>query len=120
MFQLVLVNTLEQWVDECTSLRGEDEPSMLDLVFTKKPESQPDIKYLHQMGKSDHVMLEIELQDSSMESRNEVHREGRLNHAKSNFVELRIFLGVLNGRKYWKARQYRRSMIHSYINTQRE
>ena len=38
MLQLVIENTLDQWVEEFTRLRGEDEPSMLDLVFTKKPE----------------------------------------------------------------------------------
>ena len=36
MLQLVVENTLDQWVEEFTRLRGEDEPSMLDLVFTKK------------------------------------------------------------------------------------
>ena len=38
MLQLVMENTLDQWVEEFTRLRGEGEPSMLDLVFTKKPE----------------------------------------------------------------------------------
>ena len=36
MLKLVMENTLDQWVEDFTRLRGEDEPSMLDLVFTKK------------------------------------------------------------------------------------
>ena len=35
MLQLVMENTLDQWVEEFTRLRRVDEPSMLDLVFTK-------------------------------------------------------------------------------------
>ena len=36
VLQLAMVNTLDQWVEECTRHRGDEEPSMLDLVFTKK------------------------------------------------------------------------------------
>ena len=36
MLQLVMENTLDQWVEEFSRLRGEDEPPVLDLVFTKK------------------------------------------------------------------------------------
>ncbi|MPC39470.1 hypothetical protein E2C01_033007 [Portunus trituberculatus] len=34
VLQLAMVNTLDQWVKDYTRYRGE-EPSMLDLVFTK-------------------------------------------------------------------------------------
>ena len=37
ILQLAMENTLGQWVEEFTRLRGEEEPSMLDLVYTKKP-----------------------------------------------------------------------------------
>ena len=36
MLQLAMENTLDQWVEEFTRLTGEEELSMLDLVFTKK------------------------------------------------------------------------------------
>ncbi|MPC93464.1 hypothetical protein E2C01_088592 [Portunus trituberculatus] len=44
---------------------GEEEPSLLDLVFTKKPpgESPSSIQYLSPMGRSDHVTLELEMQE---------------------------------------------------------
>ena len=35
MLQLAMGNTLDQWVEEFTQLRGEEELSMLDLIFTK-------------------------------------------------------------------------------------
>ena len=31
-------NILTQWVEEDTTYRGNEEPSRLDLVFTKEPE----------------------------------------------------------------------------------
>ena len=99
VLQLAMVNTMDQWVEESTRYRGEEEPSMLDLVFTKKPEPRPTIKYKSPMGKSDHVILEMELQDWVILSYKEDHKNGRLNYAKANFVELRKFFGNIN----WKA-----------------
>ena len=63
MLQLAMVNTLEQWVEEPTRYRGQEVPSLLDLVFSKKPEPRPNIKYLSPMGRSDHVVLGINLKD---------------------------------------------------------
>ncbi|MPD03040.1 hypothetical protein E2C01_098655 [Portunus trituberculatus] len=54
---------MDQWVEESTRYRGEEEPSLLDLVFTKKSESPPIIQYLSPMGKSDHVTLEVQMQE---------------------------------------------------------
>ena len=98
MLQLAMVNTMDQWVEESTRYRGEEEPSMLDLVFTKKPEPRPTIKYLSPMGKSDHVVIEMELQEWEIIVHKEDHKNGRLNYARTNFVELRKFFGRVN----WK------------------
>ena len=38
MLQLAMENTLDQCVEEFIRLRGVEEPSMLNLVFTKKTE----------------------------------------------------------------------------------
>ena len=35
MLQLAMVNTLEQWVEEPIRYRGQEVPSLLDLVFSK-------------------------------------------------------------------------------------
>ena len=104
LLQLVMVNTMEQWVRENTRYRGEDEPTMLDLVFTKKPETCPTIEYLCPMGKSDHVVMEIELKGSEKEIRSEGHKNGRLNHAKANFAELREFYEKINWKEVMKGR----------------
>ena len=61
MLQLAMENTLDQYVEEFTRLRGEEQPSMLDLVFTKTPELYPMTKYLSPVGKSDHVFIEMQL-----------------------------------------------------------
>ncbi|MPC36224.1 hypothetical protein E2C01_029673 [Portunus trituberculatus] len=59
--QLTMVNTMDQWVEESTRYRGEEEPLLLDLVFTKKPELPPIIQYLNPMGRSDHMTLEMQI-----------------------------------------------------------
>ncbi|MPC45863.1 hypothetical protein E2C01_039569 [Portunus trituberculatus] len=63
VLQLTMVNTMDQWVEESTRYRGEEEPSLLDQVFTKKPEPPPSIQYLSPMGRSDHATLEVEIQE---------------------------------------------------------
>ncbi|MPC80482.1 hypothetical protein E2C01_075062 [Portunus trituberculatus] len=54
---------MDQWVEESTRYRGKEEPLLLDLVFTKKPESPPVIQYLSPVGKSDHVTLVMQMQE---------------------------------------------------------
>ncbi|MPC72062.1 hypothetical protein E2C01_066355 [Portunus trituberculatus] len=61
--QLAMVNTMNQWVEESTRYMGEEESLLLDLVFAKKPESPPIMKYHSPLGKSDHVTLEMQMQD---------------------------------------------------------
>ncbi|MPC93437.1 hypothetical protein E2C01_088564 [Portunus trituberculatus] len=56
VLQLTMVNAMDQFVEESTRYRvGKEETSLLDLVFTKKPEAPPIIQYLSPMGRSDHV-----------------------------------------------------------------
>ena len=43
------------------------------------------------MGKSDHVVLEIEINDEMIEGWNEEHKNVKQNFTKANFVELRKF-----------------------------
>ncbi|MPC30786.1 hypothetical protein E2C01_024055 [Portunus trituberculatus] len=59
VLQLTIVNAVDQWVEESTRYGGEEEPSLLDLVCTKKPEPNPIIQYLRPMGRSDHETLEM-------------------------------------------------------------
>ncbi|MPC52744.1 hypothetical protein E2C01_046620 [Portunus trituberculatus] len=69
--QLIMINTMDQWVEESRRYRGEEEQSLLDLVFTKKPEAPPIIQYLSAMGRSDHVTLELEIQEDGIRYRDD-------------------------------------------------
>ncbi|MPC75541.1 hypothetical protein E2C01_069931 [Portunus trituberculatus] len=81
VLQLTMVNTMDQWVEESTSYMGEEEPSLLDLLFTKKPESPPIIQYLSPMEKSDHVTLEMLMQEEDEIS----YREDCKGDARADF-----------------------------------
>ncbi|MPC30568.1 hypothetical protein E2C01_023835 [Portunus trituberculatus] len=70
---------MNQWVEESTKYRREEEPLMLDLVFTKKPEPPPSIHYLSPMGRSDHVTLELEiLEEDGIRFRDDYKKEMKL------------------------------------------
>ena len=105
LLQMAMVNTLDQWVEECTRYRGEEEPAMLDLVFTKRPEPRPTIKYLGPMGKSDHILLEVEMQEEEVLRYKEDYKSGRLNYAKAKFDELRIFYDKIDWRKIMEGKK---------------
>lgn len=105
LLQMMMVNTMNQWVRQPTRYRGEEEPSMLDLVFTKSPEGRPDIQYLSPLGKSDHMMLEIQPESDEVIQRSEDYREERLNYAKANFIELKKFYRQINWKDLLKDKQ---------------
>ncbi|MPC60346.1 hypothetical protein E2C01_054388 [Portunus trituberculatus] len=63
VLQLTTVNAMEQWVEESTRYREEEETSLLDLVFTKKSQPPPIIPYLSPMDRNDYVTLEMEIQE---------------------------------------------------------
>ncbi|MPC53557.1 hypothetical protein E2C01_047452 [Portunus trituberculatus] len=82
VLQLTMVNAMDQWVEESARYR-EEEPL---LVFTKKPEPSPTIQYLSPMGRSDHVTLELEIQEEEdgISYRDDYKKE-RLNYARTDF-----------------------------------
>lgn len=57
IMELAMENTMVQRVDEYTRYRGTEEPALLDLIFTRRPEGRPEIEYLSPMGKSNHVVI---------------------------------------------------------------
>ena len=99
---LVMENTMDQWVDKFIRYRGTEEPSVLDLVFTKRPELCPPIKYLSQMGKSDHIVIKVRIQDEEAEKRRKDHKKEKLNYTKPNFAELRKFFGSMEWKRIMK------------------
>ena len=48
---------LHQNIEEPTRSRGDDEPSLIDLLFTDEATQISDLKYLAPLGKSDHCIL---------------------------------------------------------------
>ena len=91
MLQLAIENTLYQWVEEFTRLWKEEELSLLDLVFTKKTELRPIIKCLSPVGKSDHVLIEMEPQKWAWVRIEENYKNERLNYARGNFEVRKFF-----------------------------
>ncbi|MPC95630.1 hypothetical protein E2C01_090849 [Portunus trituberculatus] len=83
--QLTMVNAMDQWVEKSARYRREEEPLLLDLVFTKKPEPLPIIQYLSPMRRSDHVTLEMQIQEEDEISYREDYKEERLNYARADF-----------------------------------
>ena len=57
-------NTMIQWVTESTRYRGEDKPSRLELLFTKGINLEKRYYYECHFGRSDHVVLKIEIKEN--------------------------------------------------------
>ena len=110
MLQWTMVNTMDQWVEEPTRYRGEDEPSMLNLVFTRKPESPPIIQYLSPMGRSDHVTIEMQIQEEDGISYRDDYKGERLDYARADYEKLRIFFGDIQ----WKNIMYGKTLQGKY------
>ena len=81
-------NILTQWVEDI-KYRENEEPSRLDLVFTKEPEILENLVYKSPLRKSDHVLNESNLKGEPEEARREDYIEGRYNYSKANFAELK-------------------------------
>ena len=47
------------------------------------------------MGKSDHVLIEVELQEWALARRD--YKNGRLNYVRANFEDFRKFFGRIDG-----------------------
>lgn len=95
LLELVTENLLTQHVKESTRMRGTNEPSRLDLIFTKDPHEISEINYLCAVGKSDHLLLKWQLISSKANIVNDNYRNDRLNYSKTDYVSLRrYFEGV--------------------------
>ena len=95
-------NFLHQHVLEPTRARGDDTPSVLDLVFTHSSLDIDKIEYRTPVGKSDHCVLamnfvlEDDLPDDTV-----VERQERLNYSKGDYLKMNeTFLEVDWERKF--------------------
>ena len=60
------------------------------MVFTKEPQ-EIKVDCQSPVGKSDHVLLELETVNNAEKEGNESHKAKRLNYAKANFEGLNDF-----------------------------
>ena len=70
LLDMTMKHTMTQWVQEKTRFRNNEDPSRLDLVFTKEPDIVNKIKYKTPIGKNYHILLEIELKEKASVERN--------------------------------------------------
>ena len=91
MLNMMMDNLMTQWVKETTRCRGEDDPARLDLVFTRGLYLRKDIEHECPLGKSDHNILEFELDLNIDSTQTNKDDEGRLNYNKANYHNLREF-----------------------------
>ena len=62
-----------QQVEETTRIRGGDEPSRLDLIFTMDPNEDDNIRYNCPLGKGDHVVIDFEMIIGRTQDGSELH-----------------------------------------------
>ena len=77
-------NVMTQWIDCDTRFSGSDTPARLDLLFTSDDEAVKEIRYESPLGKSDHVLMEINLGEE-MVIMNEEYKMERYRYNKTNF-----------------------------------
>lgn len=76
MLSIVMDNVIKQRMKGDTRFRGEDTPSMLNLLCTKEWDIVRKIRYGCSMGNSDHVMIECTV----TEPRGEQYKRGSFNY----------------------------------------
>ena len=57
-------NIMTQWIKDNTKFSGNEELSRLDLLLTKELKVIRNVNYQCPLGKSDHVLIEFEVNDS--------------------------------------------------------
>ncbi len=85
---------------ENTRFRANEEPSRLDLLFTKEQEITEDLNYRTLTGKSDHILFEFGIEEEMEEGRKADYRKGSQNYSKTNFNELRKYFEEVDWSKF--------------------
>ena len=88
--EATLENCLTQHVTEITRRRGDDEPSVIDLVFTNEESMIDSISYNSPLGKSDHMCLTFEFE--CYWTQKESKKVKRLFH-RANYEDMKKALG---------------------------
>ena len=95
-------NMLIQWIDCDTRFRTGDVPARLDLIFTSDKEAIEEIKYECPLGKSDHIMMEMNLgRDSSLIEEN--YKKERFRYSRANYDGLKQYFENVNWTNFFNA-----------------
>ena len=95
-------NFLTQHVHEPTRFRGNNEPSLLDLIVTENDQSQvsSSLIYDEPLGKSDHVVLKFDylvtITEPPPEKHPDVPQNPRRNYHKGNYTDLKEEISCLD------------------------
>merc|ERR1711980_80850 len=90
LFNLATQSLLHQHINEPTRMRGEDRPTILDLLFTRTEEEVTNIQYKTPLGNSNHVVLQFDfLVQYDVEDVKEKYKEDRLNYKRGNYEKVR-------------------------------
>ncbi|MPC98740.1 hypothetical protein E2C01_094121 [Portunus trituberculatus] len=84
-----------QRVKENTRFRRNDKPARLDLVFTMGIQMNDDLRFKCPLGKSDHVILEMDIEEGK-EDRDESYKGYRLNYRKADIENLKNYFKNVN------------------------
>lgn len=94
----MLLNTirdcyLQQSIDECTRARGNDEPSLLDLVLSYDKSYVEDIEYLSPIGRSDHAIICF---NYITKCDSKIYKSKKMLYDKANFDMIRYDMSQIN------------------------
>lgn len=74
-------------------MRGQDEPSLLDLVFTRTNDEALEMSYLPPMGKSDHAVMRFDfIVQYDIDKSKETSKESSCNVAKGTYSDLNKYV----------------------------
>ena len=85
---------LHQHVHHFTRVRGDDQPSLLDLVFTREPLEVENMKFKSPIGTSDHCLLTFTMLMEGFQQQQEVG--SRRNFFKGNYIEAGKMFEAIN------------------------
>ena len=98
---------LHQHVREFTRVRGNDEPSLLDLVLTHDPLEVEEINHTAPVGKSDHCILTFKFMVDKGEF--PTINQDKRNFQKANYTEARKLFGMIDWEQEMKDKDVEQS-----------
>ena len=93
LMNFVVENMFVQWITCNTRIRCQEELSRLGLVFTTGPNDMQEARYQCPLGKSEHIVAELEKKEVEDGNRDEAYKEERYDYGRANFDASRECFG---------------------------